>query len=184
MSENKFFYSYTDFVNERINFKKVDREGINRYDSPSALYYKLVFYFTNDSGLLGLNDIYIDYNIDDIKEKIIVSKLKKPFNYNTVEDASRRDTDNTDSVRYKNVTSALKNTAYNYLLLNAEYERAYMLKSFITLLSEINSSSPWYFQEISGLDTALERKMFSEGEFKLEDKPRQITIKTYYTNKN
>lgn len=177
MSESKFFYSYTDFVKERINFKKVDREGINRYDSPAALYYKLVFYFTKDSGLLGLNDIYIDDSIDDIKENIIVSKLKKPFNYNTVEDAARKDSDNTDSVRYKNVTTVLKNTAYNYLLLNAEYERAYMLKSFITLLSEINSSSPWYFQEITGLDTALERKMFSEGELKIEDKPRQISIK-------
>ena len=177
MSESKFFYSYTDFVKERINFKKVDREGINRYDSPVALYYKLVFYFTKDSGLLGLNDIYIDDSIDDIKNDIIVSKLEKPFNYNTIKDAAVKDTDNVDSVRYKNVTMALKNTAYNYLLLNAEYDRAYMLKSFITLLSEINSSSPWYFQEISGLDTALERKMFSEGEFKIEDKPRQITIK-------
>ena len=177
MSESKFFYSYTDFVNERINFKKVDREGINRYDSPAALYYKLVFYFTKDSGLLGLNDVYIDDSIDDIKDDIIVSKLEKPFNYNTIKDAAVKDTDNADSVRYKNVTMALKNTAYNYLLLNAEYDRAYMLKSFITLLSEINSNSPWYFQEISGLDTALERKMFSEGDFKIEDKPRQITIK-------
>lgn len=178
MNDNtKFFYSYTDFVKERNSFKIVDRTGLNRYDSPAALYYKLVFYFTEDSGLLGLNDIYIDDNIDDIKEKPIVSNLEKPFNYNTVEDAARRDTDNPYSARYKNVTTALKNTAYNYLLLNAEYERALMLKSFITLLSEINSSSPWYFQEISGLDTALERKIFSEGEFKLEDKPRQITIK-------
>lgn len=177
MSESKFFYSYTDFVKERINFKKVDGEGINRYDSPSALYYKLVFYFTKDSGLLGLNDVYIDDSIDDIKVDIIVSKLEKPFNYKTIKDAAVKDTDNVDSVRYKNVTMALKNTAYNYLLLNAEYDRAYMLKSFITLLSEINSSSPWYFQEISGLDTALERKMFSEGEFKIEDKPKQITIK-------
>jgi hypothetical protein len=177
MSESKFFYSYTDFVKERINFKKVDREGINRYDSPAALYYKLVFYFTKDSGLLGLNDIYVSDDIDDIKKHPMVSGLKKPFNYNTVDDAARRDSDNTDSVRYKNVTTVLKNTAYNYLLLNAEYERAHMLKSFITLLSEINSSSPWYFQEITGLDAALERKMFSDGEFKIEDKPRQITIK-------
>lgn len=173
----KFFYNYTNFVEERINFKKVDRVGINRYDSPAALYYKLVFYFTEDSGLLGLNDIYIDDSIDDIKDDIIVSKLKKPFNYDTINDAARKDTDNTDSVRYKNITMSLKNTAYDYLLLNAEYDRAYMLKSFITLLSEINSSSPWYFQEITGLDTALERKMFSDGEFKIEDKPRQITIK-------
>ena len=47
-------------TNERINFKKVDRVGINRYDSPAALYYKLVFYFTEDSGLLGLNGVFSD----------------------------------------------------------------------------------------------------------------------------
>ena len=70
-----------------------------------------------------------------------------------------------------------RNTAYNYLLVNDEIERAEMLKKFIILLSDINSSSPWYFQEISGLDAALERKIFSDGEVKLEDKPRQFTIK-------
>jgi hypothetical protein len=78
---------------------------------------------------------------------------------------------------YDPKTSNKKNTAYNFLLINDELERAEMLKNFLILLSEINTNSPWYFQEISGIDTALERKVFSEGELKIEDKPGQIQIK-------
>lgn len=215
MSQSKFFYSYTDFVNERINFKKVDRVGINRYDSPAALYYKLVFYFTEDSGLLGLNGIHSAFSdeiyssfsndLENYKQlqknksknrehldellsarKLIqenlttinkIKSIKGAFYGVTNPDECDAQTSDGLNIRYKDITSTLKNTAFNYLLLNAEYERAHLLGNFITLLSEINSSSPWYFQEITGLDTALERKMFSEGELKIEDKPRQIAIK-------
>lgn len=210
MSESKFFYSYTDFVNERINFKKVDRVGLNRYDSPAALYYKLVFYFTEDSGLLGLNGVFSDdlkryislksdlihnaqstgnvdldefnriQNMIDTADDITnnIKNIKGAFYGVTKPDECDTQTSDPTNIRYKDITKeTLKNTAYNYLLLNAEYERAHLLDNFITLLSEINSSSPWYFQEITGLDAALERKMFSENEFKIEDKPRQITIK-------
>jgi hypothetical protein len=139
----------------------VDDKGINRYDSPAALYYKIVFYFTDDNGLLGV------YNIgDDAHQDIINIKSMTPaFIRNTKEVETSA----------KNIN--YRNTAYNYLLVNDEIERAEMLKQFIILLSDINSSSPWYFQEISGLDGALERKIFSDGEVKLEDKPRQFTIK-------
>lgn len=208
----KFFYSYTDFIEERNNFKIVDRTGLNRYDSPTTLYYKLIFYFTEDSGLLGLNGVFSDelkYYMSlksDLIEKARSSGIIDPDEFNSIQNSidiasasegitnniknikgafnkvekivdCENEINNTKNARYKNITETLKNTAYNYLLLNAEYERAHLLDNFITLLSEINSSSPWYFQEITGLDTAIERKMFSEGEFKIEDKPKQITIK-------
>ena len=144
---NISFYSYGDFIRERNSFKIVDRAGINRFDTPGALYYKLVFYFSDESGLLGLNGI--DGFDTDVKIRLNGFDAKKQ----------------------------IKNTAYNFLLRNDELERAEMLKNFLILLSEINSKSPWYFQEISGLDTALERKLFSENEFKVEDKPGQIQIK-------
>ena len=145
---NISFYSYGDFIRERNSFKIVDRAGINRFDTPGALYYKLVFYFSDESGLLGLNGI--DGFDTDVKIRLNGFDAKK---------------------------HRIKNTAYNFLLRNDELERAEMLKNFLILLSEINSKSPWYFQEISGLDTALERKLFSENEFKVEDKPGQIQIK-------
>lgn len=161
---NNFLYSYTDFIRERNFFKMVDDKGMNRYDSPSALYYKIVFYFTDDNGLLGV------YNLsDDIDNDIAnIKSMTAAF------DRKNRDTQEPDTSAKK---VNYRNTAYNYLLVNDEVERAEMLKQFIILLSDINASSPWYFQEISGLDGALERKMFSDGEVKLEDKPRQFTIK-------
>ena len=163
---NSFLYSYTDFIRERNFFRMVDDKGINRYDSPSALYYKIIFYFTDDSGLLGV------YNLsDDVDNDIAnIKTMTAAFNRNNRNNKDPEPNTSAKKINYRN-------TAYNYLLVNDEIERAEMLKQFIILLSDINTSAPWYFQEISGLDGALERKIFSEGEVKLEDKPRQFTIK-------
>lgn len=157
---SNFLYSYTDFIRDRINFKKVDKSGPNRFDSPASLYYKIVFYFSEENGLLGINNINVD-NTDTVNS---ISKTSAAFTGNNEAQNSIKN-------------NVFGNTAYNYLLLNDELERAEYLKKFLMLLSDISSDSPWYFQEITGLDAALERKVFSDGELKLEDKPRQITIK-------
>ena len=69
------------------------------------------------------------------------------------------------------------NTALNYLYNNKEYTRFRYLSEFIKLLSDINIHFPWYFQSITGLDTALERSELSGKEFKLEEERKKITIK-------
>ena len=148
MMSNISFYSYGDLIKNRNDFRITDRVGINRFDAPNALFYKLVFYFSDESGLLGLDGI--NGFTDDVAKGLEGIDVKK---------------------------DRIKNTAYNFLLLNEELERAEMLKNFLILLSEINSKSPWYFQEINGIDSALERKVFTEGELKIEDKPGQFTIK-------
>jgi hypothetical protein len=56
--------------------------------------------------------------------------------------------------------------------MNDEKERAEKLKKFIYLLSDINSQSPWYFQSITGLDAAIERKQFTDKDFKIEEERR------------
>jgi hypothetical protein len=157
---NITFYDYSRFIKDRNAFKTVDYEGINRYDAPSALYYKLVFYFTDESGLLGLDGIN-GFNTDVLQNDIV-----KTTSDNGV-----------STYTFDPKTQNIKNTAYNFLLLNEELERAEMLKNFLILLSEINTNSPWYFQEISGLDGALDRKVFSDNEMKVEEKPKQIQIK-------
>lgn len=68
------------------------------------------------------------------------------------------------------------NSAWSYLKMNNENERAEQLKSFVELLSDISSKSPWYFQEVSGLDTALERKVMDR-DFKFEETRQKISIK-------
>lgn len=158
---SKFFYSYTDFIKDRINFKRVDTSGPNRFDSPAALYYKIVFYFSDENGLLGINNVNVNNTDESVKAAVNVTA---PFKGGEENQSSAKN-------------NVFRNTAYNYLLLNDEIERAEYLKQFLILLSDISADSPWYFQEIGGLDTALERKVFSEGELKIEDKPRQITIK-------
>lgn len=69
------------------------------------------------------------------------------------------------------------NTALNYLYNNKEYTRFRYLSEFIKILSDINIYTPWYFQTVSGLDTALERSELSGKEFKLEEERKKITIK-------
>ena len=115
MMNNISFYSYGDLIKNRNDFRITDRVGINRFDTPNALFYKLVFYFSDESGLLGLDGI--NGFTDDVTKGL-------------------------DSIDAKK--DRIKNTAYNFLLLNDELERAEMLKNFLILLSEINSKSPWY----------------------------------------
>ena len=163
MSKTNTIYSYAELMNDRINFRKVDYTGANRYDTPSALFFKLVFYFSDPNGLLALDGL--DLASENNREQSIAS-IKAPYS-----------NPESDKKAGKKPYAAMGNTALNYLLLNDELERANYLKQFIILLSSINADSPWYFREISGLDAALERKVFSEGELKIEDKPRQFTIK-------
>jgi hypothetical protein len=64
------------------------------------------------------------------------------------------------------------NSAWAYLKNNYEEERADALKEFIILLSQISSESPWYFQEVTGVDEALVRENWMIG-----DERKKISIK-------
>ena len=71
------------------------------------------------------------------------------------------------------------NSAWAYLMQNGEHERAEKLEQFITLLSDINSESPWYFSEVSGVDEALNRALVTSNEFKLDESRKKISIKFF-----
>ena len=71
----------------------------------------------------------------------------------------------------------IANTALSYLYNNMEYTRFNNLTEFIQLLSDVSTKSPWYFQQISGLDTAIERNEISERDFKIDEQRKSITIK-------
>ena len=169
MSKSNALYSYTELIKDRDNFRKVDFEGINKYDNPTALYFKILFYFDEPNGLLAIDNL--DLFSQNEKESNIKG-LQAPFT-----DPPKQVDISAENQRSPRVYGAFGNTALNFLLLNNELERVELLKKFILLLSSINANSPWYFKEITGIDLALERKVFEDGEFKVEDKPRQITIK-------
>jgi hypothetical protein len=69
------------------------------------------------------------------------------------------------------------NSALNYLMMNGEYERAELLEKFINLLSNINTHSPWYFSEIEGIADSLSRKVFVDGDVKIDETRPTMTIK-------
>lgn len=171
-------------------------DDLSRTDTPAHLFFKIFFYFDNpseDGCRFSSNLLSKAFNTDAL------GYTEFPWSNNrniTTDDSSIPDGMTAEEARGTGYTmdqmvqraryiakggthsgmSASANTAMNYLLLNNELERAEKLEKFINLLSNISTYSPWYFQEITGLDGALERKEFTEKDFKLEDNRKQITI--------
>jgi hypothetical protein len=168
MDTNDIF-SFKSIRNSISQFRRVNRNDGNRiYDEPGTFFWKPVFYFYNGDSMdnsTGLGNAGLLYP----------SWITNPT-YVQVDDNSniagaKALCKNDDAVN----DAQLVNCAYNYLLRNNELKRAALLKNFIELLSDINSKTPWYFREITGLDDAVSKKSFFESP-KIEDTRKQITI--------
>lgn len=168
--------SYGVFLNYIKNFKSAGtRNGdeFNKFDTPGHYFFRLLFYFyngdnsiINNGGLLypsWQNYTEDDKNKIDSKEVKTENQQKSESSYNMNVDMIKRLYDD--------------NSAWAYLMLNCEYERAELLKQFVELLSNINMRSPWYFSAIEGLDAALERKQITDGKMIIEETRKKITIK-------
>lgn len=159
--------SYEHFTNLRHNFVKVDsKDSFRKYDEPGYFFWKPLFYFYNgtneetglgSAGLLHPSWTVVDDMYKEIKDES--NKGKKALK------------DYNDVIR----DVQLPNSAYNYLLRNGENKRAKLLQNFINLLSEISSTTPWYFKEVSGLEEAVSRKEFFNSP-KIEETRKSITI--------
>ncbi len=158
---NSNMLSYQTIINDMMKFRGRTKDlEFSKFDDPGYVYFKPIFYFNNigdDSGagftsnLLGLDDLT---DVNDFTNNV------PPNNWNTSMGVP---------------AGYSKNTAYNYLMLNDEEERAGFLKQFILLLSEISSNSPWYFTELVGLDGAVDTPFFEKNE--IDDTRREINIK-------
>lgn len=149
--EYKNLISYATFLKDRNNFRKSGtRSGseFNRYESPVNLYFKILFYFQNGD---------VDHNTGLGNSGGFLAPT------------------------WANYTNASKyydfNSAWSYLKMNGEEERAEKLEKFITLLSNISTEAPWTFSSISGLDQALERSAGQNKEFKVDEERKKISIK-------
>ena len=143
--------SYKTILNDRDLFRKSGTKSggeFNLLDTPGTKYFKIFFYFNNG----------------DSETPLEVSKSTGLL-------APTWDVSPTpnDSTYYQ------YNSAWSYLKMNREDERADQLVKFVNLLSNISSQSPWYFSEITGLDSALERKQVID--FKWEEERKKISIK-------
>lgn len=155
--------SYGTFLRNRLNFKQAgtrDGSDFNIYDTPSQKYFKIFFYFWN-----GDIDGFIE------KDSYVQSGgLLAPM-WQLFQSKDNSKSDYTDKNYWKYTT------AWTYLKLNGEDERADLLQNFVELLSNINSESPWYFQQIEGLGEALDRPQTMKNDFIFEETRKKITLK-------
>ena len=145
--------SYKNILSDIKNFKRAgtiyaDKAGdFNLYDTPSHKYFKILFYFGSTPELFAT-----DYSSG------LLAPTWEYFNKNN----SKKD--------YYNY-----NSAWAYLKMNNEEERAEKIEHFVTLLSDISSNSPWYFYSIGGVQEALERKVTEDGKLEMSE-PKKLTI--------
>lgn len=168
-NEIKNILSYDDIIASRDKFLGrvkgsegfiIDDDPRKRYDDPLKVYFRLFFYFDNSHG----GDRQSDKS-NGLPFSSNLLGLDNDFEKHSETPSA------TSTEGYSAFVGA--NTAYNFLLANDEIERADYLKQFIYLLSEINTNSPWYWQSISGLDSAIEQKWIEEGKM---NEGRNITI--------
>ena len=143
--------SYKDFLDDLRNFKRagtLNGDEFNLYDTPAHKYFRIFFHFYNGDATGTDNPMYSG------------GLLAPTWEYTE---------DWHEIWKY--------NSAYSYLIMNNELERADLLKKFIELLSNISTKSPWYFANLSGIAEALERKQIHEPEFKIEEQRKKLSIK-------
>jgi len=152
--------SYGTFLQNRLNFKQAgtnDGSDFNIYDTPSQKYFKIFFYFWNG-------------NVEDRDDFVQSGGLLAPI-WQLFQSSSNDKSSYTEKDYWKYTT------AWTYLKLNGEDERADLLENFVELLSNINSESPWYFQQIEGLSEALDRPQTMKNDFMFEEGRQKITLK-------
>lgn len=138
-----------DRLGDVQQFRRVDRSGFNITDSNDTRFFKLMFYFYNEGYEDNTN---VEWYNGGPSGLLAPTWIEHP------------ELDNGgDYYKY--------NSAWAYLKNNYEEERADILKTFIQLLSDISSKSPWYFQKITGVDEALTRE-----KWKPSEERKKITI--------
>ena len=145
------YLSYAKFLEDRINFKKAGKnsgESFNIFDTPSHKFFKIMFYFGSK-------------NDDETNDNFSSGLLAPTWEVANI---------GSEFTPYYNF-----NSAWAFLKLNDENERAEKLERFVTLLSNINSYSPWYFTSVSGVDSALERKSIDDEKLDVSEK-KKFTI--------
>ena len=145
------YFSYYDILKDREKFRKSGTKGgsdFNKYDSPGHKFFKIFFYFNNGDS-------------DGISSNSHNGLLMPTWNTPGIDDSNYYE----------------YNSAWSYLKMNYEDERADLLKQFVNLLSNISSESPWYFSTLSGIDTALDRPQINSSEFKFDEERKKLSIK-------
>lgn len=163
--------SYTALIKDFNRFRAIARSESDMYDMPGQVFFRVLFHFDNGADIQetapGTESRSSTTTSDNAWTGLIAPswlEFGNDFN-NQAEDMS---------VIEKLWASS---TAFNYFVLNGDTKRAELTKHFVELLSSISANSPWYFQNIKGLDAAIERAITVPGaDFAFKDERDKITI--------
>ena len=153
----------------------------NIYDMPSHKYFKILFYFGSNSEFAENTDTMGSGLLAPTWELYEGSTAAAMQNLRDTKYATKEEHQQKLEEYVKHKVEAMgtyymHNSAWAYLMLNNEYERAEKLEHFITLLSDISTNSPWYFSTLGGISEALDRKSVSAGKLDVSE-ARKLTIK-------
>ena len=167
--------SYTNILNDRKNFISAGTtfgHDFNILDVPTQKYFKILFYFGSAS------EDFSPYESSGLLAPTweIFEAISGSYNQNTeLSDEEKKEYSDIERSFSENAHYYDFNSAWAFLKLNDENERAEKLERFVTLLSDINSKSPWYFSSISGVQEALERKVTEDGKLDMSER-KKISI--------
>ena len=164
-------FSYVSLIQDLNRFRATAFNTENLFDMPGQVFFRVLFHFNNDS------DVMI--GAPGVQGADIAGSANNSFN-GLIGPSWLQFGDIAVSSIQANAQQSLNalwahSTAFNYFILNNDIQRAANTKKFVELLSSISANSPWYFQNIKGLDTAIERQV-ANGDFMFKEERDKITI--------
>lgn len=158
---------YVSIIQDFQRFRGSARADGDYYDFPNHVFFKILFHFQNnsdsDAGGPGPDGV-------STPDSSAGTGLLAPtwFEFG-------------DENPIKNAQAHIEelwehSSAWSYLVMNNEITRANNLKQFIEMLSNISSNTPWYFQNIKGLETATDRQQVMSGDFQFKPERDKLSI--------
>lgn len=163
---------YVSIIQDLQRFRGSARVEGDKYDFPNQIFFKILFHFHNNSDAESTVPSTRDRGNTDHAQSYGTGLLHPTWLNFVAQDSS-----NEISIAQQNIDELWNyNTAWAYLVENNEISRANNLRSFVEMLSNINSNTPWYFQNVKGLDGATNRDIITKNDFVFSSERQRITI--------
>lgn len=164
-------FSYVSIIQDLNRFRSSARAEYAIADMPGQVFFRVLFHFNNGSDVQVAQPGTRDQDWGPYKANSWTGLIAPSWldfgavSLNQIASSAQQSLEELWS----------HSTAFNYLILNNELARAKNLQRFVELLSTISSETPWYFQSIKGLDTAIDRAV-ANGDFTFKEERDKITI--------
>lgn len=174
---------YVSIIQDLQRFRGSARSEGDLYDFPNQVFFKILFHFDNDSdansgGPSATPALSANGGVETSTSapSTVGTGLLHPTWLAAPKVSLDMQGNDGGSLQKKIEYLWANNTAWSYLTLQGEDERAHNLRLFIELLSNINTNTPWYFQNLKGLEQATNREMIGSDDFIMKPERNRITI--------